>query len=288
VKLGLSLPLFTEDVERPLAAAGRAAAAGYDGVFAPDHLFPPGRPDRPSLEPFGILSAIALRHPELRIGTLVTRASIRPAGLLAKLGAALDHLSEGRAILGVGAGDAASRAEHEAFGLPFRPAAERVAVLDETVAAVRDLFEGRAWAGGDHVPPIAGPLLPPAQPELWIGGRSDPVIDAAARRADAWNGWGMSASGFRSAAAALRRLADGRDVTPTWGGLVLVARDEDELDRLRAERVEKGLSMELWHGTATAFAAFVRELADDGCTWTIVVAVGGDDRIELVAEALRG
>ena len=68
MKLGLSLPMFTEDVERPLAAAADAAAAGYDGVFAPDHLFPPGRPDGPSLEPFGILSAVALRHPGLRIG----------------------------------------------------------------------------------------------------------------------------------------------------------------------------------------------------------------------------
>ncbi|HET9672850.1 MAG TPA: LLM class flavin-dependent oxidoreductase [Actinomycetota bacterium] len=288
MRLGLSLPMFTGDVGRPLAAAARAAAAGYDGVFAPDHLFPPARPDGSSLEPFGVLSAVARTQPGLRIGTLVTRASIRPAGLLAKLGAALDQLSGGRAILGVGAGDAASKAEHEAFGLPFRPAAERVAVLEETVGALRDLFDGRPWTGGRHVPPLAGPLLPPGRPELWIGGRSDPVVAAAARRADAWNGWALDAEGFRAAAATLHRLADGRDVTPTWGGIVLVARDGAELERLRADRVARGLPMDLWQGTASAFASFVGELADAGCGWTVVVPVGGEERIELVAEALRG
>ncbi|HEX6399327.1 MAG TPA: LLM class flavin-dependent oxidoreductase, partial [Actinomycetota bacterium] len=209
------------------------------------------------------------------------------AGLLAKLGAALDHVSEGRAILGVGAGDEASKAEHEAFGLPFRPAAERVAMLEDTVAALRDLFEGRPWPGGQHVPPIAGPLLPPGRPELWIGGRSERVVAAAARRADAWNGWAMTAEDFRAAAATLLRRADGRTVTPTWGGIVLVARDTAELEHLLAERARKGLSTDLWHGTVSAFGSFVTELADAGASWTIVVPVGGDDRLELVAEAVR-
>ncbi len=235
-----------------------------------------------------MLSAIALRHPELRVGTLVTRASIRPAGLLAKLGAALDHVCGGRAILGVGAGDRVSKAEHEAFGLPFRSAVERVAVLDETVGALRELFDGRAWSGGEHVPALAGPLVPRGRPELWIGGKSDPVVAAAARRADAWNGWGLSAERFRSAVTTLRRLAGDRDVTPTWGGVVLVARDDAELDRLLAARGERGLGTDLWHGTATAFASFLGELADAGCGWTIVVPAGGADRLELVAEVVRG
>ena len=51
MKLGLSLPMFTADVGRPLTAAARAAAVGYDGVFAPDHLFPPGRREDPRWSP---------------------------------------------------------------------------------------------------------------------------------------------------------------------------------------------------------------------------------------------
>ena len=288
MKLGLSLPMFTADVGRPLAAAARAAAAGYEGVFAPDHLFPPGAPGRPALEPFALLAAVAARHPGLHVGTLVTRASLRPAGLLAKQAAALDQISGGRAILGVGAGDSVSEPEHEAFGIPFAPAAERIAILEEAVRALRALFAGETWAGGIHVPPIAGPLLPPGHPELWVGGRSAAVISAAARAADAWNGWAMEVEDFEAAAGELGRLALGRQVVPTWGGIALVGADEHDLERLREERRAKGLSMDVWQGSADDLRAFADRLAGAGCTWLIVLPVGGDDRIDVVAEALRG
>jgi alkanesulfonate monooxygenase SsuD/methylene tetrahydromethanopterin reductase-like flavin-dependent oxidoreductase (luciferase family) len=286
VKLGLSLPVFTEDVRRPLAAAERAAAAGYDGVFAPDHLFPPGRSSGPTLEPFGVLSAVAAEQRHLCVGTLVTRASIRPVGLLAKLGAALDHLAGGRAILGVGAGDSASKAEHEAFGFAFRSAGERVAVMEETVAALRELFAGRPWAGGAHVPAMAGPLLPPGNPGLWIGGRSDAVLAAAARRGDAWNGWAMDADAFLAASATVRRLSDGRAVDVTWGGIVLVGADAADLDELRADRERRGLPMDVWQGTADDLRSFAGRVEDSGAAWFIPQPVGTGERLELVASIL--
>jgi alkanesulfonate monooxygenase SsuD/methylene tetrahydromethanopterin reductase-like flavin-dependent oxidoreductase (luciferase family) len=288
VKLGLSLPMFTADVRRPLAAAARAAAAGYDGVFAPDHLFPPGAPGRPALEPFAILAAVAALHPGLHVGTLVTRVSLRPAGILAKQAAALDQMSGGRAILGVGSGDSVSRPEHEAFGIPFAPTAERVAILEETVHALRALFQGEPWLGGAHVPAIVGPLLPPGDPKLWVGGRSLEVIGVAARSADAWNGWAMHAERFEAAATELRRLADGRPVVPTWGGIVLVGTDESDLERSREERRSRGLSMDVWQGDADAFRSFVARLEDAGCSWIVVLPVGGEDRIDVVAGSLRG
>ncbi|MGH2641238.1 MAG: LLM class flavin-dependent oxidoreductase [Actinomycetota bacterium] len=286
MRLGLSLPMFTADPDRPLAAAARAARAGYDGVFAPDHLFPPGAPGRPALEPFAILAAVAARHPELHVGTLVSRTSLRSAATLAKQGAALDEMSGGRAILGLGAGDSVSKAEHEAFGIPFAPAAQRVALLEETVTALRALFAGASWDGGAHVPAIAGPLLPPGHPELWVGGRSDEVIATAARSADAWNGWAMDADGFAGAVRELRRVADGRPVFPTWGGIALVGRDGADLERLRAERSAKGLSMDVWQGDGAAFRAFADRLREVDCSWIVVLPVGGDDRVEVVAEAL--
>ena len=288
MKLGLSLPMFTADVGRPLAAAARAADAGYDGVFAPDHLFPPGAPGRPALEPFAVLAAIATLHPGLRVGTLVTRASLRPAGILAKQGAALDQMNGGRAILGLGAGDSVSKPEHEAFGIPFASTAERVAILKETVEALRALFGGDAWPGGTHVPAIAGPLLPPGAPELWVGGRSDAVIGVAARAADAWNGWALDAEGFEAAAGELRRLADGRLVAPTWGGIALVGTDEGDLEQRRGERRDKGLSMDIWQGTTEDLRSFAGRLEEAGCSWLIVQPVGGEDRVDVVAEALRG
>jgi alkanesulfonate monooxygenase SsuD/methylene tetrahydromethanopterin reductase-like flavin-dependent oxidoreductase (luciferase family) len=288
MKLGLSLPMFTADAGRPLAAAARAAGAGYDGVFAPDHLFPPGAPGRPALEPFAILAAVAARQPGLRVGTLVSRTSLRPVAILAKQAAALDEMSGGRAILGLGAGDAVSKAEHEAFGIPFGPAADRVAVLAETIEALRLLFAGEPWAGGSHVPPIAGPLLPPGRPELWIGGRSHEVIATAARQADAWNGWALDAEGFEESADELRRLSDGRSVAPTWGGIALVGRDPADLERLRRERADRGLSMDVWQGDVAELRSFAGRLAAAGCTWFVILPVGGEDRLEVVAEALRG
>jgi alkanesulfonate monooxygenase SsuD/methylene tetrahydromethanopterin reductase-like flavin-dependent oxidoreductase (luciferase family) len=286
VKLGLSLPMFTADVGRPLAAAARAADAGYDGVFAPDHLFPPGAPGRPALEPFALLAAIATLHPGLRVGTLVTRASLRPAGILAKQAAALDQMSGGRAILGLGAGDSVSKPEHEAFGIPFASTADRVAILEETVEAVRALFGGEAWPGGAHVPAIAGPLLPPGAPELWVGGRSAAVIGVAARAADAWNGWALDAEGFEAASGELRRLAGGRSVAPTWGGIALVATDESDLERRRVERRDRGLSMDIWQGTTEDLRSFAARLEEAGCAWLIVQPVGGGDRVDTVAGAL--
>ena len=288
MKLGLSLPMFTADVGRPLAAAARAAAAGYDGVFAPDHLFPPGAPGRPALEPFGVLAAVAALRPGLHVGTLVTRASLRPAGILAKQASALDQMSGGHAILGLGAGDSVSKPEHETFGIPFASTAERVAILEETVDALRALFGGEPWGGGAHVPAIAGPLLPAGHPELWVGGRSSEVIGVAARSADAWNGWAMDVERFEAAVGELRRLAGGRPVAPTWGGIALVGTDEDDLERLREERRAKGLSMDVWQGSADDLRSFAVRLGEAGCSWVIVLPVGGEDRIDVVAEALRG
>ena len=163
MKLGLVLTVFTADPAKPLASARRAAAAGYDAVFASDHLFPPGAPNRPSLEPYTLLAAVATSEPGLGVGVLVTRAGFRPPGMLAKQAAALDTVTGGRAVLGLGAGDANGRAEHAALGLDYPPFPERVALLEETVLALRALFAGRPWPGGRLTPELTGPLLPPGQ-----------------------------------------------------------------------------------------------------------------------------
>jgi alkanesulfonate monooxygenase SsuD/methylene tetrahydromethanopterin reductase-like flavin-dependent oxidoreductase (luciferase family) len=292
VKLGISLPVFTADVSRPLGMADRCAALGVDGVFSPDHLFPPvfyppSGPDRPALEPFTLLAAVAARHPSLAVGTLVTRVTLRPAGLLAKQAAALDAMSGGRAILAVGSGDRASLPEHETYGIAFPSVADRLRMLEESVTAMRALFEGRAWPGGEHVPALDGPLAPAGAPELWVGGLSEAVLAIAARTADAWNGWGQDPDAFAASVARLRALADGREVGSTWGGIALVGEDRDELDRLLAERAERGLSRDgLWTGTASGLRDFAGRLEDVGATWCIVLPVGPPDRLELIAETL--
>ncbi|MEO8476096.1 MAG: LLM class flavin-dependent oxidoreductase [Actinomycetota bacterium] len=293
MKLGISLPVFTADVSRPMEIADRCAALGVDGVFSPDHLFPPvfyppSGPDRPALEPFTLLAAVAARHPSMAVGTLVTRVTLRPAGLLAKEAAALDAMTGGRAILAVGSGDRASLPEHETYGIAFPSVADRLRLLEESVSAIRALFEGRGWPGGAMVPALSGPLVPPGSPELWVGGRSEAVLSIAARAADAWNGWGQDAEAFAASAARLRALAQGRDVAPTWGGIALVGEDRADLDRLLADRDRRGLPRDgLWAGTAQELRAFADRLAEAGATWLILLPVGPLDRLELITRTLR-
>lgn len=291
MRLGISLPVFTADPSRPLGVAARARALGIDGVFVPDHLFPPvfyppSGPDRPALEAFSVLAGVAASEPGLHVGTLVTRVTLRSAGILAKQAAALDAMSDGRAIIGLGTGDRASADEHRRFGFPFPPAAERVETLSETVEALRALFGGRSWPGGARVPPMSGPLLPPGEPAIWVGGLSDAVLAVAARVADAWNGWGLDADGFVARATRLGELAEGRVVSPTWAGIALVGEDRADLDRLLDDRAARGLSLRgVWSGTADDWRGFVEELRAAGATWLVVLPAGPDDRLDVIAEA---
>jgi len=288
--------MATADTERVLAFARRAEDLGFDGVFAFDHLFPPGAPsDRPSLEAYATLAAVAAETSRLTLGTLVTRASLRPAGMLAKQVATIDELSRGRFVLGIGTGDVVGRAEHEAFGLPYLAPAVRRAHLEETIGAVRALLRGAPWPGGEHVPPIPGPLLPEprtsAGPPIWVGGTSDGAIALAARVADGWNGWGLAPDAFGAGARSLRAKAAGRPVEATWGGGLVVGRDAAETDRIVGERRARGLD-HTWAGSAQTAAGWLAELRDAGATWAIVLAAGPSGRVELIAErvlpALRG
>lgn len=291
LRVGLMLPLFSGDPTRVLSFARRAEELGYDGVFAFDHLFPPGAAaDRPSLEAFSTLAAVAAATERVAIGTLVARASLRPAGLLAKLAATLDDVSGGRMILGIGTGDPIDRPEHDAFGLPYLEKDERRPHVVETVRAVRSLLAGRPWPGGAWVPPAAGPLLPrprdPGGPPVWIGGFADAVVRLAAAEADAWNGWGMSTPEFARKADLLRRSAEeiGRSVAATWAGIVVVGRDEDEAGAMLEERFRRNmLETNVWAGSADSLTRWLQGLETAGATWAVLVPAGPPDRVEMIA-----
>jgi alkanesulfonate monooxygenase SsuD/methylene tetrahydromethanopterin reductase-like flavin-dependent oxidoreductase (luciferase family) len=291
VKVGAILPLFSGDPAKVLAAARECEALGFDGVFAFDHFFPPGAPpDRPSLEAFATLAAVAAVTDRVRLGTLVTRAGIRPPGLLAKSASWLDAASGGRFVLGIGTGDPIDRPEHEAYGIPMLGKADRRALLEETVTALKAVFGGQAYGGGSHVPPLRGPLLPaPAQeggPPVWIGAQADPVVRLAGRVADGWNGWGLDAAAFAAKAGLLGEAAEeaGRTAEATWAGIVLVGEDEKETAELLERRRSRGLDDEAWAGTAEQLSAFLHDLAAAGATWAVFVPAGPADRRALIAE----
>jgi len=284
--------MFSGDAAKVIAAANSSESLGYDGVFVFDHFFPPGgSPDRPALEAFTTLAAVAASTERVRVGTLVTRAVLRPPGLLAKMMSTIDLISGGRTILGIGTGDPIDLPEHHAFGFPNLTVRERRAHLAETVTALKALFEGRTYEGGQHVPPVAGPLLPPpvqaGGPTVWVGAQSDEVVKLAGRLADGWNGWGLGPEEFRSKAKLLAEEAEqaGRITEATWAGIVLVGEDDEEVEALLERRHRSNMIDALsWSGTAERFVEHLRDLADAGATWAIMVVAGPAGRRELIAE----
>jgi alkanesulfonate monooxygenase SsuD/methylene tetrahydromethanopterin reductase-like flavin-dependent oxidoreductase (luciferase family) len=292
VRYGLFLSAFTSEPRKPLDVARRAGAAGYEAVFVYDHLFPPGGPLRPSVEPFTLLAAAGAANPGLGVGVLVSRAGYRPLGILAKEAASLSLLTGREAILGLGLGDRFGRAEHTVAGLPFPPIEERTVLLEETALAMRSLFRGEAWPGGSMTVGLTGPLLPPASADVWLGGTSERVARAAARTGNAWNGWGMEIEAFSARASQLATWAGeaGRDpaeVPPTWAGIVLLGEDAAELAVLEERRVEAGGSLDIWRGTVDDLRRLRDRVVETGATWMVPLAAGPPDRLDLVAATLR-
>jgi alkanesulfonate monooxygenase SsuD/methylene tetrahydromethanopterin reductase-like flavin-dependent oxidoreductase (luciferase family) len=291
-RVGVLLPLFTADVHRVIQAGREAEDLGFDGVFAFDHLLPfaEGHPDGPALECFTTLAAVGATTSRVAVGSLVARAGLRPAGMLAKMAVTLDQITDGRAVLGLGAGDHWSDRENAMFGLPARQVDDRRRLLGDTALAVKALLNGHAFPGGDALPAMAGPLSPPpvrlGGPPVWLGGASTAVARLAGRVADGWNGWGVGVERFAQLVKVLYEAADagGRRVEPTWSGIVLMGADQAETEHLASERATRGLPPADVTASVEGVVEHLRRLADAGATWSVLLLAGPPDRRRLFAE----
>lgn len=255
MRIGVTLPQFRSDPAAALAVARSAEAAGIDGVFVFDHLWPLGRPERPALQSFPLLGAVAAETDRVRLGPLVARVGVLPDPVLVNTLVTLDRVSGGRLVAALGTGDQANRDENEAYGLPFAPAAERRAAVVRCCRALRD----------------AGVVT-------WVGGRSAGLREAAAE-ADGWNSWGPDPATFAAEAAT---VAPG--VERTWAGQVLMGRTRSEVD---AKVAALGRRPGLVSGTVDDVRAHLDALAAAGATWAVCAPldVGSDPgAVELVAE----
>jgi alkanesulfonate monooxygenase SsuD/methylene tetrahydromethanopterin reductase-like flavin-dependent oxidoreductase (luciferase family) len=144
IRTGVVLPTFRYSPDDAFAAAAQAFAAGVDGVFCYDHIWPLGQPDRPALAPFPVLAALAADTSAPATpgggpfyGTLVARVGLVPDEVLLDQFTALAHLAPGRIVAGLGTGDRLSEAENRAYGIPFPSAAERRAEMVDLAQALR-------------------------------------------------------------------------------------------------------------------------------------------------------
>ena len=167
----------------------------YDAGWMNDHLTHPGLPrGGASLEPLTLLAALAHRVPGKRLGVAVLSNTFRHASLLAKQATALDLVTGGRFILGLGAGW--HEGEHEAFGITLPPMRERFDRYESTLRVLRALFSPEAAAPpgvdlDDPFVPLRGATNEPGSarpggPEIWLGGQRARGLALAARYADGW------------------------------------------------------------------------------------------------------
>jgi alkanesulfonate monooxygenase SsuD/methylene tetrahydromethanopterin reductase-like flavin-dependent oxidoreductase (luciferase family) len=180
------------------AGARRVDDLGYDHLWAWDHLYAIfGDPYQPIFEGYTTLAAWAKVTRRTRLGLLVGANTFRNPALVAKTLTTLDHISDGRAIGGLGG--AWFDLEHEAAGIEFGAGfGQRLDWLDESVAAIRGLLDGEAVtspAGGRYQLSGMRLLPPPLQPRLpiMIGGSGErKTLRTVATYADMWNAMGAT------------------------------------------------------------------------------------------------
>jgi alkanesulfonate monooxygenase SsuD/methylene tetrahydromethanopterin reductase-like flavin-dependent oxidoreductase (luciferase family) len=209
-----------------LALATAAEAAGLDGLFRSDHYRSIGRGDPAgSLDAWTTLAALAAATTTLRLGTMVSPVTFRPASVLAKSVTTVDRVSGGRVELGIGAGW--FEAEHQTYGFPFRTSRERLDELDRQLAEIT-----RQWTEAPDVWPK--PVQKP-RPPIIVGGRAKPrTVAAAIRFADEYNTVFPSVDDARERRQILDEAAREAGREPLRFSMMIgciVGRDQGEVDK---------------------------------------------------------
>lgn len=191
MKYGIGVvPAGEVDIHALVELAQQAEEAGWDGFFIEDYITHWMAPDAPTLDPWISLAAIAIRTKTMRIGLLVTPLSRRRPWKVAREAVTLDHLSNGRLILGVGLGGPKDPMNFDRFGEVVE-LKQRAEMLDEALDIIAGLWSGEWFSyQGKHFKvddvrllpiPVQKPRIP-----IWVGGgfpNQGPL-----RRAARWDG----------------------------------------------------------------------------------------------------
>ncbi|MGI9643154.1 MAG: LLM class flavin-dependent oxidoreductase [Acidimicrobiia bacterium] len=210
LRVGVQLP----EVERPVSwtemrdIAQTAEGVGFDSVWVGDHLLyrEAGVTTGP-LEAWSLLAGLAVATDRVKIGPLVAATAFHNPAMLAKKAATVDEMSNGRLILGLGAGW--NRVEFDAFGYPFDHRASR---FGEAFTIIRTLLsEGHIDFDGTYYSLDECELVPPARhpgPPLMIGSEGPRVLRMTLPHVDSWNAWYAWFGNTPSGAAALMKKVD--------------------------------------------------------------------------------
>lgn len=247
-KLGAVLWSQATDWDGFLTSAQRADELGYDSIWTWDHVYAIfGDPDQPVVEGYTALAGLAMGTERADIGLLVGANTFRNPGIVAKSVVTVDHMSGGRAILGLGG--AWFGIEHEAFGIDFGSGfGQRLDWLDEATAAIRALLDGETVTsdGGGRYDFRNLKLNPrPVQTHLpiMIGGSGEKkTLRTVAAYADQWNAFGSPEVLAHKNMVLKTHCEDvGRDHTGierTVGGKIVIRDNEGEARRVLEDLME--------------------------------------------------
>jgi alkanesulfonate monooxygenase SsuD/methylene tetrahydromethanopterin reductase-like flavin-dependent oxidoreductase (luciferase family) len=269
-------PSFQRPWSETVAVARRAEEQGWYGIWCADHYMPDsadGAPqDGPGLECWTSIAALTGLVQRLQLGSLVSPSTMHHPAILAKQATTVDAASDGRVVVGVGAGWQVN--EHRAYGVELPAPRERVDRFEEFVQILRGLLhEPRTTFEGTYFSVVAAPCEPKGGPgpvPILIGTSSPRMLRLTARYADVWNTWGTPEH-IRDCSAALDRAceAEGRDpatLRRTAQALFFINDDPDTVGKI----LDRAPSDRTLAGSTSALADRVAEYAAIGVDEVIV------------------
>ncbi|MEZ5229480.1 MAG: LLM class flavin-dependent oxidoreductase [Acidimicrobiales bacterium] len=230
---------------------------GYTSLYRSDHYFNGTQKD--AIDVYLSFVMAAEESTNLRLGTLVTPVTFREPVNVGRMAQQLDALSDGRFVLGLGAGW--YPVEHRVYGIGFPPPSERYDRLDEALCLMKELWYSDSGTFDGSYYRIAGtdskPHPPDGRPRVLIGGSGPKrTLKIVADHAHEWNTTPLDVEGFRAANAALERHCDaiGRDPAEIRRSMLVFATIGPD-DHHRQQALERYLGMFAPAGTTPSLEA---------------------------------
>ena len=291
VKFGIQHPNFTYDgvgheiFQSVKKQALIAETSGVDSFWVMDHFHQihyQGKPEEPMLEGWAILAALSSVTNRIRLGTLVTGNFYRNPAILAKMGATVDAISNGRLFMGIGAGW--YEAEAQAYGIPIYTAAQRLNMLGEALQIIKGMwtkpsftFQGKHYFVKDALCEPK-PVQKPHPPILVGGGGEKVTLKLVAKHGDACNVFGGPQTikdkyeKLREHCRTVGRNYD--EILKTRTGTLLIGSDENEVSQLVKKyrgpaQTEEAFNEAMTYGTPERVIEKILELIDAGAQYLI-------------------